>query len=64
MKVKAIKVGWDNIKLRKVGEVFDYSGPMGSWMEEVKVPKKTVKSKPAVKKAATKAKKAAKKPKQ
>ena len=54
MKVKALKVGWDNVALRKVGEVFDYDGPLGSWMEVVKVPEKTVTKKPAAKKPKTK----------
>lgn len=29
--VKAIKRGFDGIKTREVGEVFDYAGPKGSW---------------------------------
>jgi len=32
-RVEATEKGWDNFKLRKVGDVFNYSGPLGSWMK-------------------------------
>lgn len=40
-RVKATKIGWDNVKLRKVGEVFNYSGPLGSWMKVIPKTKKS-----------------------
>lgn len=32
-KYKAIKRGYDGVKLREPGEVFEFSGKAGSWME-------------------------------
>ena len=45
MKVRATAKGWDGARLRQEGDVFDYSGKLGSWMEEVEVPKKEAKPK-------------------
>lgn len=41
MKVKALKEGF-HLKYRKVGDVFDYEGPIGSWMEVIEQPKEVV----------------------
>tara|TARA_R110001599_G_scaffold171353_1_gene362434 strand:+ start:446775 stop:446948 length:174 start_codon:yes stop_codon:yes gene_type:complete len=35
MKVQATKVGFDGIKTREIGEVFEFKGELGSWMKEV-----------------------------
>jgi hypothetical protein len=32
---KAIERGFDGIKVREVGEVFEFHGPKGKWMEKV-----------------------------
>lgn len=44
-KVKAVKKGFDGKRIREVGEVFDFEGKPGSWMEvvEEKKPSKPVK---------------------
>jgi hypothetical protein len=35
MKVKATERGFDGIKVREPGEVFDYEGKLGTWMEPI-----------------------------
>lgn len=35
MKVKAIKRGFDGVAVREAGEVFEFSGKLGKWMEKV-----------------------------
>lgn len=53
MLVKAIKRGFDGVKLREPGETFEFEGKPGSWMEAVKeqadadTPAETVKEQPA-----------------
>ena len=42
--VKALKKGWDNVKLRKKGEIFPYTGPLGTWMEVIPKSRKTKES--------------------
>jgi hypothetical protein len=34
-KVKAIQEGYDGIQIRKKGDIFDFEGPLGTWMEAV-----------------------------
>lgn len=39
MKVKAIKKGFDG-EIRNEGDIFDFEGKLGSWMEAIEEPKK------------------------
>lgn len=32
MQVTAIKKGYDGVKVREIGETFEFDGPLGSWM--------------------------------
>ena len=35
MKVRALRIGFDGSQRRRPGEVFEFNGPLGKWMEPV-----------------------------
>lgn len=47
MKVRALRNGWDGLRRRKAGEVFNYDGELGKWMEKVDDSEKAGKPQPA-----------------
>lgn len=55
MKVRALKKGYDGKQLREKGDVFDYEGKLGSWMEPLeKAPKEKKEQEQAPKEKAPK----------